>query len=214
MNMIFFTIINTDLEKNSSTEIAAIYLINKITSALNDGRRAGAVFLDMSKAFDCVDHTILLEKLQHFGIRGIALEWFKSYFNDRQQVVTFCNNISTTKNKVTCGAPQGSILAPLLYLIYVNDLYRCLKKTTPVLFADDTTLISFGKDEHEVVDSLNNDLSEIQEWLICNKLTLNSGKTKFLLFGRRKTDHDFHVMINEKKIEQVFFCQVFRSFDK
>ena len=130
--------------KSSSTEIAAIYLINKITSSLNSKMSAAAVFLDMSKAFDCIDHSILLYKLQHYGIRGTAIEWLESYFQNREISVTFANEMSSDKNFVRCGAPQGSILAPLLYLIYVNDMYRCTNETTPVLFADDTALLSFA----------------------------------------------------------------------
>ena len=125
--------------KSSSTELAAIYLMNKLTSALNSKMNAAAVFLDMSKAFDCIDQTILLSKLQHYGIRGIALQWFRSYFSGRKQRVYFGNEFSSSINDVNYGAPQGSVLAPLLYLIYVNDMHLCVNQTTPVLFADDTT---------------------------------------------------------------------------
>ena len=203
--MTFFYENQFGFRKNSSTEHAAMFLVNKVTTALNDKKCAGAVFLDMSKAFDCVDHSILLNKLDHFGIRGVALKWFESYFRDRKQITTFSDVISTNINEIKCGAPQGSILAPLLYLIYVNDLSKCTKKTTSILFADDTTLVSFGKNENEVVDSLNSDLCEIQEWLISNRLTLNAKKTKFLIFGRKKSKNNqkFHVQINDEQVKQI-----------
>ena len=111
----------------------------------------------------------------------------------------------SNKNFVRCGAQQGSILAPLLYLIYVNDMYRCTNETTPVLFADDTTLLSFAKSQDDAVKFLNDDLIKVQEWLICNKLTLNSKKSKFIIFGRKRTrgSRGYKVVINNKEIEQV-----------
>ena len=159
----------------------------------------------MSKAFDCVDHSILLNKLHHFGIRGVAFKWFESYFLEREQIVTYANEISLNKNLVKCGTPQGSVLAPLLYLIYVNDMYSCTCETTPIFYADDTTLISFQNSENDVVNSINRDLAQVNEWLICNKLTLNSGKSKFIMFERKKKKEgcDLHVAINDDKIKRV-----------
>ena len=97
------------------------------------------VFLDLSKAFDTIDHKILLRKLMHYGVRGLPLEWFSGYLNDRAQQVV-CNNQLSDILKIKCGVPQGSILGPLLFLIYVNDFCRCITKGKTIMFADDTNL--------------------------------------------------------------------------
>ena len=108
---------------------------------MKKGESVIGVFLDFSKAFDTVDHAILLCKLEHYGIRGNALSWFKSYLTDREQFVTF-NGVSSATKLISCGVPQGSILGPLLFLIYINDLHAVCKNTFPILFADDTNLFT------------------------------------------------------------------------
>ena len=124
--------------KNRSPSLALIDLCYRISSALDRREYALGVFLDLSKAFDTVNHAILFDKLEHYGIRGLALEWVKSYFSERAQFVEF-NNVRSSPQGISCGVPQGSILGPLLFILYVNDLNNA-SLLDVILFADDTNL--------------------------------------------------------------------------
>ena len=125
---------------------------------MENGEIVIGVFLDFSKAFDTVDHSILLSKLNHYGIRGIAHNWFESYLCNRKQFVTY-NGVQSTMKTIKCGVPQGSILGPLLFLIYINDLVNICNHTAPFLFADDTNLFKHGTDLNDIVESLNLEMS-------------------------------------------------------
>ena len=118
---------------------------------------------------------ILLQKLSHYGIRGSALKWFTTYLSNPGQYVTYNGETSEMKG-ISCGVPQGSILGPLLFLIYINDLCSACKHTTPILFADDTNLFSSGSDVNILENNNNNELSQISLWLKVNKLSLNIKK--------------------------------------
>ena len=143
------------------------------------------VFIDLSKAFDCISHNILLDKLQHYGIRGLPLNWFSDYLTSRKQF-TVVNGLNSQINPILCGVPQGSILGPLLFLLYINDLrYICSDKISIVMFADDTSLFTNHKSIHQAVDTLNRELSNLSTWLKANKLTLNIKKTKYIIFRAR-----------------------------
>ena len=165
------------------------------------------VFLDLKKAFDTVDHGVLLRKLELYGIKGNALKLVKSYLSNRSQVCRVSGSTSS-KCTISCGVPQGSILGPLLFLIYVNDLPQCLDKTTARLFADDTNLTASGETITDVEIIMNSELANIKEWLMTNKLSLNVAKTEFMLIGGKqmlnKTKSTMlNIQINEKKIKQV-----------
>ena len=134
----------------------------------------------MSKAFDCVDHTILLSKLLRYGIRGKVYSWFESYLKGRKQKVSFNGTLSDDFCHIDCGVPQGSILGPLLYLIYVNDFYACLNKSSCILFADDTTLVVTAESFYDLFCFANGDLIQLYDWLCANKLTINLDKTNIL----------------------------------
>ena len=141
-------------QKGKSTHMALIVLVDKISEALEKGDCVVGIFLDFSKAFDTVDHTILLQKLNFYGLKGTILSW---YLSNRKQYVTY-NSIKSTTEKINCGVPQGSILSPLLFLIYINDLSTVSKACMSILFADDTNMFFYRK------RSANNDKSD--KWRI------------------------------------------------
>ena len=152
--------------------MALMVMVNEITRSLGNGEHVVGIFLDFSKAFDTVNHTVLLKKLFHYGIRGNALEWFESYLSGRQQYVTYNGYTSSTKY-IICGVPQGSILGPLLFLIYINDLQKVCNSSTPILFADDTNLFYKNHDKSILEQQINNELRQVSLWLKVNKLSLN-----------------------------------------
>ena len=122
-----------------STSTALLDLVNKVSFALDSHKILIGLFLDLSKAFDTLDHSILIRKLHNYGIRGILLKLFESYLNNPKQFV-ICNNLSSEFQNVQCGVPQGSILGPLLFLIYMNDICNVSEKLKYILYADDTSL--------------------------------------------------------------------------
>ena len=130
------------------------------------------VYLDLSKAFDTINHDILLYKLEHYGFRGVALDWFKSYLSNRKQFVRYQMNDSNHKI-INCGVPQGSILGPLLFILYINDIVNTTSLLELILFADDTTLLFSHQDIVSQNDIINNELQEICNWFQANKLSVN-----------------------------------------
>ena len=158
--------------KSHSTNHAIITLVDKVFRALDTGKFIVGVFLDLKKAFDTVDHTILLKKLHAYGIRDNHLDWFKSYLSNKTQYVTY-NNARSDIKTITHGVPQGSILGPLLFIIYVNDFFRASSLLFSILFADDTSVFIEGECYTGVINILNKELNSICLWLKSNKLTLN-----------------------------------------
>ena len=142
------------------------------------------LFVDLSKAFDTVDHDILLYKLSHYGIRGHANKFFKIYLNERKQF-TFINNEISTTRVISCGVPQGSVLGPILFLIYVNDLSHAVGDEIAKLFADDTGLFTFGKNLNLLINESKIVYRRLFDWCICNRLSINFSKTCFVIFRAR-----------------------------
>ena len=144
------------------------------------------VLLDSKKAFDTVNHEILLCKFERYGFDYKALDLLKNYLTDRTQRCQLNGMLSNQRRiLLTCGIPQGSILGPLLFIIYINDLPNCLKHTTPRMFADDTSLTAVGKTFNEAEEIANKDLKNVKAWLSSNELSLNIAKTEYLLIGLR-----------------------------
>ena len=148
--------INLDFEKNHSTSHATITLVERVSKPLDTGKY-GCCILDIEKAFDTVDHNILLEKLKQYGIRGNTHSWFESYLSNRKQYVEYSNFKSDTKTR-THGVPQGSILGPLLFIIYMNDLSRSSDLLFSILFADDTSVFIEGTNFENISKILNTEL--------------------------------------------------------
>ena len=140
--------------KKRSTNLAIMELVTKISKAIDDKEYTMGVFLDLSKAFDTVNHNILLYKLEHFGIRGVVLEWFKNYLSNREQIVKYKLTVSNGLT-IKCGVPQGSVLGPLLFLIYVNDITKSSQILSFILFADDTNLFFSHKDPETLYKTMN-----------------------------------------------------------
>ena len=137
-------------------------MCDKISSAFNRREHATGVFLDLSKAFDTVNHVILSDKLEHYGIRGLALEWVKSYFSERKQFVEF-NNVRSSPQAISCGVPEGSILGPLFFILYVNDLNNA-SMLDATLVADDTNLFICHNDPVYLISTLNRELNKLSTW--------------------------------------------------
>ena len=123
--------------KLHSSYMALMLKMDQVTKALDNGEKVMGIFLDFLNVFDTVNHVILLDKLHHYGVRGNALDWFRSYLSNRKQYVLY-NGVSSSMKLITCGVPQGSILGPLLFLVYINDWYNVCCESVPILFADDT----------------------------------------------------------------------------
>ena len=148
---------------------------------MNQGVYSCGVFIDLKKAFDTVDHDTLLDKLNFYGFRGLINQWFSSYLNDRSQTTQIADHISN-KASISFGVPQGSVLGPLLFLLYVNDIHQCSTKLKFYLFADDTNIL-FAKKNLKVIKTIvNTELCKLYDWLTSNKLTLNISKSNFVIF--------------------------------
>ena len=141
------------------------------------------VFLDLSKAFDTIDHNIFINKLNWYGIRGVALEWFTNYFKNRKQFIQY-KNIKSSTQMVPCGVPQGSILGPLLFILYTNDLPNSLTNSKAILFADYTTIYTSFTNIVQLYESINRHLDSLSEWFRANILSLKISKTHYMLFGQ------------------------------
>ena len=171
--------------KGYSTCSSSLRTTNDWLVNMDKGLINGVVFLDLKKAFDTVDHDILIKKLEFYGIKNHALRWFISYLSNRKQVCKVGMSMSNSES-VIAGVPQGSNLGPLLFLLYVNDLPNCLGSSVPALFADDTNLTASGASASEIQDILEIELNKVHTWLLANKLTLNVKKTEYILIGSRQ----------------------------
>ena len=173
--------------RNHSTILALIEITDRIRDELDSGNTGLAIYLDLSKAFDLVNHKILLHKAKHLGIRGPPQHWLSSYLSERKQQ-TVVDGVISDSLDLPIGVPQGSILGPLLFLIYVNDIAISLDHTSLRLFADDTNVFIFHKDPTQLHGIATNALDQLLQWFSHNHLLLNLKKTCFSIFSKRNID--------------------------
>ena len=196
--------------KKYATYMALIDLIDKISCNFDEKKYTVGVSLDLSKAFDTIDHTILLNKLQCYGVRGSACSWFASYIQNRKQYVVF-NKTESECKEISCGVPQGSILGPLLFILYINDIEHVSEIIKPILFADDTSLFHSHTCFNTLIQEVNIQLHKFSTWFNTNKLSLNTKKTNFIIFTPNRKKYNIseaEININGSKIKHVK-CTIF-----
>ena len=187
--------------KKHSTNHALVDITENIRKALDNGKFACGIFIDLRKAFDTVNHNILINKLNHYGIR-VANNWYKSYLTNRSQYVSIQGHNSEIE-QINHGVPQGSVLGPLLFLLYINDLHAAIKYSTVYYFADDTNLLNINSSPKQLQKHLNIDRKQLYKWLLANKISLNCAKTEVMFFhrpGHPIKDYKFNIKINGHKI--------------
>ena len=177
---------------------------DKLVKSINQNLYSCCVFVDLSKAFDTVDHEILLKKMYHFfGIRGKTQELFRSYLSDRYQYTKVSTSISSN-SRISCGVPQGSCLGPILFLMYINDIPNCSKFDIS-LFANDTYLMLSETNLKELESRVNEELKNLNEWFCRNKLSVNYSKTKFMIINKiphKSIDEPFKIALNGAVLER------------
>ena len=200
---------NMALEKGTRPNWLLLKLMDRVISALNDKLLPISIFMDLSKAFDTLDHDILLGKMRYYGINGTSLDWFRSYLSNRKQYVEINNERSSCLD-IKTGVPKGSILGPLLFLIYMNDIPNVSQAFSFIPYADDTNLFSTIEYSIPIRTSkadewLNQELFIVNEWLEINKLSLYIGKTKYIFHPHQKDIIDLtpSLIINGIEIERV-----------
>lgn len=157
-------------------------LLHEILQSMDNGSVTGVVFLDLTKAFDTLNHSILLRKLDAIGVDNIACDWFKSFLHNRSQVTVF-NDTQSDKENISIGVAQGSILGPLLFIVYINDLPNQLEHCKISMYADDTVLFFSSKSTFDIESKLNSDIINVGNWLKRNQISLNISKSKFMLIN-------------------------------
>ena len=164
-----------------STLHTLISMTETIKKTIDNGNFGCGIFIDLKKAFGTVNHSILLKKLDHHGVRGVPLQWFDSYLSDRKQYVSV-NGSTSDELTITHGVPQGLVLGPLLFLLFINDLPSVSKVLTFYLFADDTNIYFESDDLIHMQKVVNRELPKVRKWLEANRLALNIDKTNFIIF--------------------------------
>ena len=203
-NKILFTY-QSGFRKHYSTDTCLSYLTDRVRNGFEKGSLTGMILIDLQKAFDTIDHKILTEKMSCLGFAESTIRWYKSYLTNRYFIVNVGNDFSSP-GKLLCGVPQGSILGPLLFLLYVNDMPQAVNSDL-LLYADDTCLIYTGKDINTIEEQLNTDFSSLCDWFVDNKLSVHFGeeKTKSILFGTKrqlKNQRDLDLRYGDLKIKQ------------
>ena len=190
-----------------STARTCSHFVNDLYTAMNNNKFTIAVFIDAMKAFDTVNHSFLLKKMSKMGITGKLHDWVKNYLTSRYQR-TLANNVIPNQKLITCGVSQGSVLGPLLFIIYINDISKAIKNSKVSLYADDTVIYISHSDYLSAVHLIQSDLDSVHIWCDRNKLTINCKKTKFCLYGMRSLIRkgktlDLKLSLNNQILEQV-----------
>ena len=195
-----------------STSHALINITENIRKALDDGNIGCGVFVDLQKAFDIFEHQILLAKLNHYGIFGVLNDWFKSYLSNRNQYVSI-NGYESVLAALNCGIPQGSVLGPLLLLLYMNDLNQAINFCKVHHFTDDTNLLCLSNSIKKLNKLVNADLKHLVNWLNANKISLNIKQTDMVIIKskQKKFEGDLKIKLCGKRLyptESVKYLEV------
>ncbi|PFX14422.1 putative RNA-directed DNA polymerase from transposon BS [Stylophora pistillata] len=199
------SVYQSGFRKGHSTETAVSYLTDQILEHMDKQQMTGPVFIDRKKAFDLSNHNCLLQKLEHYGIKGKSLTWFQNYLGPRTQGVRFGQDLSSSL-LIKYSVPQGSLLGPLLFVIHINDLPSYLKNTHISMYADDTVIYCSGANPKEIKKALQEDLERVVTWMKIDRLVLNKDRTKGMLFGTRQrleTVANFNIIISGINVEMV-----------
>ena len=183
--------------KNYSTQHVLIRLVEEWRKALDDGNLVGTILMDLSKAFDCIPHNLLIAKLQAYGFKKNALKHIYSYLKGRRQSVKI-NGIYSTFLTILAGIPQGSILGPILFNIFINDFYYFIEKASLHGFADDHTITAASKSLDNLKDILNNETNIAIDWLTCNAMIANHYKVQCIVFSKS----NYHIITNEPNLRR------------
>ena len=190
-------------QKNIDTSVAINMLMNDLIRNLENKYISSIVSIDLKKAFDAINHDILLNKLSNYGFRGVTLDFVSSYLNDRKQKTVYFNNESDIKN-INYGVSQGSVLGPILFILFMNDLHLFSNKCSIILFADDINIIFKHKNINNRNSLVTNELIQLKNWLIMNKLTINIEKSCYIIIDNiNKHYFDNNIYIDNKLLNRV-----------
>ena len=189
--------------KNLSTGLAIFYVLKQMYSNWNEGNYTGCVFVDFSRAFDTIDHNILSEKLKMYGLDDTSQKFMLEYMANRKQTTTV-NGFSSSQAQVTYGTAQGSILGPLIFILYVNDIFNSLGKDNSIhMYADDTLLMCKDNDINTVTEKAQTVFRKMSVWCEANKLSVNAGKTKYMVIRHMKAPLEPNFSVQGNKISTV-----------
>ena len=191
-------------KKGHSCETSLQNIISNWKESIDFDLLVGVVFIDFKRAFETINRERLILKLKCYGVDGVVLEWFRSYLNDRYQKTKY-GSIISSKEETIHGVPQGSVLGPLLFILYINDIKSSINNCLINLFADDAMLYVYDKNVNTIENYLNADIAAMQNWMSLNKLKVNSNKCKCMLINSKRNSEalNINIYIDNSKLEQV-----------